>query len=200
MSDANSSDRPGEPIDGQRTVQRLVMRKRRRASPVAAVRLDSGERGAGRAEHAVELVPVLGRARRPGRKRELAKTVAECVDAHCRANVLANRAAVLRCRADEEHDEPAVDEAHVIVAAQQMPRHLGNGGKAGCRASRNRPLDRIHDSEQHRNGRLWRSRGYRGAGGGKELIRRSVEVGHDWEGTTRKTDVGSSWNGVRPEP
>ena len=80
-----------------------------------------------------------------------------------------------------------------------MPRHLGNGGKAGCR-TRGIALDRIHDSEQDCNGRLWRSRGYRGTGSRKELIRRSIEVRHDWEGTTGKTDVGSSWNGVRPEP
>jgi hypothetical protein len=129
----------------------------------------------------------------------LPKTIAECVHSHCRANVLANRTPVFRCRANEEHDEPAIDKAHMIVSTQQMSRHFGNGCKPGC-GSRGIIRHRIHDSQEHPNGRLWRSRNYRSTGGGKELIRRSVEVRHDWEGTTRKTDVGSSWNGVRPEP
>jgi len=67
------------------------------------------------------------------------------VNPHCRTKVLANRSPVLRCRANEEHDEPAIDKTHMIVATQQMPRHLGNGGKAGCR-SRGIALDRIDDS------------------------------------------------------
>jgi hypothetical protein len=189
----------GKPIDGQRTVKRLMMRKRRHPSAVSAVRLDACQSGVGRAEHGVELVPVLGRTRRSGRQGELPETFAEGVNADRRANVLADRSPVLRCGAHKEHDEPAVDKADVIVATQQMPRHLGNGGEAGCR-SRGIALDWINDSEQHSNGRLWRGRAYRCTGSGKELVRRSIEVRHDWEGTTRRTDVGSSWNGVRPEP
>jgi hypothetical protein len=108
------------------------VRQRRSASAVSSVRLDSGQGGVGRAEHAVEFVPVLGRARRPGRQRELPKTFAECVNPHGRANVFANRAAVLGCRTNEKHHQAAIDKAHVVVTTQQMPRHLGNGGKAGC--------------------------------------------------------------------
>jgi hypothetical protein len=122
-----------------------MMRKRRHASPVSAMCLDSGQGGVSCAEHGIEFVPVLGRARRSGRQRELPEPFAECVNPHCRANVLANRAPILRCRANEQHDEPPIDKAHVIVATQQMPRHLGNGGEAGC-WSRGIALDRIHDA------------------------------------------------------
>jgi hypothetical protein len=120
----------GEAIDGERPMERFMMWKRCRTGAVATMMLDADERAARGAEHTVEVVAVFRRACGADRQRQLAKAVAERVNAHRRAYVFADGARFVRAGATEHDDEMLVDESHVIVAAQEVACDLGHGGQA----------------------------------------------------------------------
>ena len=71
----------GEAIDGERTMQRLVMRQRRGTGAVSALRLNAPHRLRGPLGDEVVGVAVLRRRRGASRQREMVEPFAEVVNA-----------------------------------------------------------------------------------------------------------------------
>ena len=180
-----------EPIDRQRAMQRLVMRQWSRGRAVAPLRLDPRECSACRLEHAVERMAVVRRRRRANRQRDPSEPVAEVVVAHDGTDPFADRASPDRRRA-RQHDHQAIaagQSADVVVGSQRVPHHFRDRrhDRLGRRVS---ARDRIDLHDQQRDRLLGRSPSDRRFRGGDELLRRPVEMRHDYargEGNSGRT-------------